>query len=227
MGERGRGGHKPQKFETDPGEGALNFFPVLRLARALACALALPWAAAAPAPAPAVEVANLRTNQVRPGNGSPAWLETTLSLNVRPAGGGPAPVVSAVRVAVLLAFELPGPAGAARRTHAYAAAVECVALEPGRAEVRFYLPPEILKRDQIRGDPKFWGVELTAGGEALPAARTAYSANLGTPAARTEFQRRWAPAATANDGILQPQHLTPFALEYPRSTPSVVRRELR
>lgn len=205
----------------------LNFFPVLRLARALACALALPWAAAAPAPAPSVEVANLRTNQVRPGNGGPAWLETTVALNVRPVGGGPSPVVSSVRVAVLLAFELPGPAGAARRTHAYAAAVECVALEPGRAEVRFYLPPEILKRDQIRGDPKFWGVELTAGGEALPAARTAYSANLGPPAARTEFQRRWAPAATANDGILQPQHLTPFALEYPRSTPSVVRRELR
>ena len=62
---------------------------------------------------------------------------------------------------------------------------------------------------------------------ALPAARTAYSANLGPPAARTEFQRRWAPAAAANDGILQPQHLTPFALEYPRSTPSVVRREPR
>lgn len=205
----------------------LNFFPVLRLARALACALALPWAAAAPAPAPSVEVANLRTNQVRPGNGGPAWLEATVALNVRPVGGGPSPVVSSVRVAVLLAFELPGPAGAARRTHAYAAAVECVALEPGRAEVRFYLPPEILKRDQIRGDPKFWGVELTAGSEALPAARTAYSANLGPPAARTEFQRRWAPAATANDGILQPQHLTPFALEYPRSTPSVVRRELR
>ena len=200
---------------------------MLRLARVLACTLAFPWAMAAPAPAPSVEVVNLRTNQVRPSNGGPAWLETTLSLNVRPPGGGPAPVVAAVRVALLLAFELPGSAGGPRRTQAYAAAVECVALEPGRAEVRFYLPPEILKRDQIRGDPKFWGVELIAGGEALPAARTAYSANLGPPAARTEFQRRWAPAAAANDGILQPQHLTPFALEYPRSTPSVVRREPR
>ena len=198
-----------------------------RLVRALACALALPWASAAPAPAPAVEVVNLRTNPVRPGNGGPAWLETTVSLNVRPAGGGPAPVVSSVRVAMLLAFELPGPAGGPRRSQVYAAAVECVALEAGRAEVRFYLPPEILKRDQIRGDPQFWGVELTAAGEALPAARTAYSANLRLPAARTEFQRRSAPVATANDGILQPQHLTPFALDYPRSTPSVVRREAR
>ncbi len=215
------------KFERDPGKGALNFFPVLRLACVLALTVALPWAAAAPGPAPVVEVANLRTNQVRPGSGGPAWLETTLALNVRPAGGGPSPLVSAVRVAVLMAFELPGPAGGARRTQVYAAAVECVALEPGRAEVRFYLPPEILKRDQIRGDPKFWGVELTAAGEALPAARTAYSANLVTPAARAEFQRRWAAAAAANDGILQPQHLTPFALEYPRSTPSVVRREAR
>lgn len=215
-----------EKFERDPGKVALNFFPVLRLARVLACTVALPWAAAAPAPAPSVEVANLRTNQVRPGNGGPAWLETTLSLNVRTAGGGPAPAVSAVRVALLLAFEVPGPAGGPRRTRAYSSTVECVALEPGRVEVRFYLPPEVVKRDQIRGDPKYWGVELTVGGEALPAARTAYSANLGTPAARTDFQRRAAPAAEANAGILQPQHLTPFALEYPRSTPSVVRREV-
>lgn len=205
----------------------LNFFPVLRFTRVLACVLALPWAAAAPGPAPSIEVMNLRTNQVRPANGAPAWLETTLALNVRPTGGGPSPVVSAVRVALLMVFELPGPAGGPRRAQVYASAVECVALEPGRTEVRFYLPPEILKRDQIRGDPKFWGVELVAGGESLPAARTAYSANLGPPAARTDFQRRWAAAAAANDGILQPQHLTPFALEYPRSTPSVVRREPR
>ncbi|MFZ9747460.1 MAG: hypothetical protein ACO3G4_12605 [Opitutaceae bacterium] len=201
---------------------------MLRLTRVLAFSLVLPWAAAAaPGPTPSVEVVNLRTNQVRPGNGGPAWLETTLSLNVRPSGGGAFPVVSAVRVALLMAFEVPGPAGGSRRTQAYAAAVECVALEPGRAEVRFYLPPEILKRDQIRGEPRYWGVELTAGGEALPAARAAYSANLGAPAARTEFQRRWAQAAAANDGILQAQHLTPFALEYPRATPSVVRREPR
>ncbi len=198
-----------------------------RLARVLACLLALPWVVAAPAPAPVVEVVNLRTSQVRPGNGGPPWLETTLSLNVRPAGGGPAPLVSAVRVSLLLAFEVPGPAGGSRRTQAYAAAVECVALEPGRVEVRFYLPPEIQKRDQIRGDPKYWGVEITAGGEALPPARTAYSVNLASPAARTDFQRRLAPAAVANEGILQPQHLTPFALDYPRSTPSVVRREAR
>ena len=200
---------------------------MLRLTRVLACLLACSWAAAAPAPAPVVEVVNLRANHVRPGNGGPVWVEITLSLNVRPAGGGPAPAVSAVRISPLLAFEVPGAAGGPRRTQAYASAVECVALEPGRAEVRFYLPPEVVKRDQIRGDPKYWGVELTAGGEALPAARTAYSANLGTPAARNDFQRRAGPAAVANDGVLQPQHLTPFALEYPRSTPSVVRREAR
>lgn len=198
-----------------------------RLTCVLACVLALPWAGAAPGPGPAVEVMSLRTNRVRPPNGGNPWLQTTLALNVRPPGGATSPVVSAVRVALLMAFDLPGPAGAPRRAQAYAATVECVALEPGRVEVRFYLPPEILKRDQIRADPSFWGVELTAEGEALPAARTAYSANLGAPAARTDFQRRWAAAAAANDGILQPQHLTPFALEYPRATPSVVRREPR
>jgi len=29
----------------------------------------------------------------------------------------------------------------------------------------------------------------------------------------------------ANDGILQPQFLTPFVNEYPRATPSFVRRD--
>jgi hypothetical protein len=44
-------------------------------------------------------------------------------------------------------------------------------------------------------------------------------------AARRAFQAAVAAAAAANDGLLQPQYFTPFALEYPRATPTFVRRE--
>jgi hypothetical protein len=122
---------------------------------------------------------------------------------------------------------LPGPVGGERRLEYYRAEAECVALEPGRADVRFYLPPEIVKRDQLHGDPKYWGVELTAEGKPVPAAKGAYSTTLSTSDMRKNFQKRAATGAASNDGLLLPQYLTPFVNEYPRATPSFVRKELR
>jgi hypothetical protein len=150
-----------------------------------------------------------------------------VTLIVKPAAGNAAQMLSRVRVAVLIGFELAAVAGGERRFEHYRGDAECVALEPGRAYVRFYLPPEILKRDQVHGDPKYWGVEVMAGGKAVPAARGAYVHTLSTPEQRKNFQTRGGAAAAANDGILQPQFLTPFMHEYPRDTPSFVRREAR
>jgi hypothetical protein len=109
----------------------------------------------------------------------------------------------------------------------YRAEVECVALEPGRADVRFYLPPEIVKRDSVHGDPKYWGVEVAVEGRALPAARAAYSTSLAGAEQRKNFQKRGAAAAAANEGILVPQYFSPFVNEYPRSTPAYVRKDSR
>lgn len=136
-------------------------------------------------------------------------------------------MVSRVKVALLVAFELPAPAGGERRLDFYRAETECVALEPGRSDVRFYFPPELVKRDQLHGDPKYWGVELAVGGKVVPAGRGAYAATLTAMDARQNFQQRGGKAAAANDGLLQPQYLTPFANEYPRATPSFVRRDGR
>jgi hypothetical protein len=132
-----------------------------------------------------------------------------------------------VRVALLIGFELPARAGGERRLEHYRADAECVALESGRADVRFYLPPELVKRDQLTADPKFWGVELAVAGRAVPASRNAYSPSLSGAESRKAFQSRGGAAAAANDGLLQPQYLTPFINEYPRATPSFVRREGR
>jgi hypothetical protein len=175
-----------------------------------------------------VEVMTVKFTNVRAPTGSNGtWLEGDITLNVKPVVGNPSQMVSRVRVSLLVGFELPGTAGGERRLEHYRGEAECVALEPGRANVRFYLPPEIVKRDQLHADPKYWGIELTVGGRAVAPARAAYVAALATAEQRKNFQTRGGAAAVANDGILQPQFLTPFANEYPRATPSFVRRDAR
>jgi hypothetical protein len=182
----------------------------------------------APTHAREVEVATVNFTNVRAPTGSAGtWLETEIALNVKPVAGNPSQMVSRVRVALLLGFELPAKADGERRLEHYRAEAECVALEPGRAYVRFYLPPELVKRDQLRGDPKYWGSEIAVAGRALPPARAAYSSTLATAEQRKNFQTRAGPAAAGNDGILQPQYLTPFVDSHPRATPSFVRRDAR
>lgn len=175
-----------------------------------------------------VEVATVNFTNVRAPTGSiGTWLETEIRLNVKAVSGNPRQMVSRVQVSVLLGFELPAPAGGERRLEHYRAEAECVALDPGQAYVRFYLPPELVKRDQLHGDPQYWGVELAVAGHALPAARTAYSVSLPTPEQRKNFQTQAGTDAAGNDGILLPQFLTPFVNEHPRRTPSFVRRDAR
>ena len=174
-----------------------------------------------------VEVSLVRFAAVRAPNGaSEPWLGTEVVLNVMPPPSAPGRVVSRVRVALWVGWELLEPVGGAARVEYYRAEAECVALDSGRADVRFYLPPELVKRDRLHGAPKFWTVELAVAGRALPPSRSASSAPLAAdPAARRAFLATAAAAAPVNDGLLQPQYLTPFALEYPRATPSFVRRE--
>lgn len=175
-----------------------------------------------------VEVTTVRFMNVRaPQGGNGTWMEADVQLNVKPGPNAPRDIVSRVRVALLIGFELPAVGGQERRIEHYRADAECVALEAGRADVRFYLPPELVKRDQLHGDPKYWGVELAVGGRAMAASRNAYAATLANAEQRKNFQARGGAAAAVNDGLLQPQFLTPFWNEYPRATPTFVRREGR
>lgn len=219
-------------FERDPAPVSHNFFPFpaspptmrpfIRLLF-LVLGLATSTAVAAEVEVTAVKFVNLRA----PGGTTGNWFEAEVAVTAKPAPGSTGQMVSRVKVTLLMGFELPGSAGGERRLEHYRADAECVALEPGRANVRFYLPPEIVKRDQLHGDPKYWGVEIAVGGRPVPPSRAAYAPALAAPDQRKNFQTRGGAAAGANDGLLLPQYLTPFALEYPRATPSFVRREGR
>jgi len=124
--------------------------------RAFRCGAAFAFAALATALGQEIEVTAVRFNSVRTASGAGAngpWFETGVVLNIRPPAGSPGRMLSRVRVALLLGFELPAPAGGERRIENYRAEAECVALDAGRAEVRFYLPPEIVKRGDAEKFP--------------------------------------------------------------------------
>lgn len=195
---------------------------MLRLVLSAICLLAV----VLPGRAQEVEVTAVRFNRVRPSIGANAnWLEAAVALNVRPSPGSAGQMVERVRVALLLGYEVTASRGE-RRAFYYRSDAECVALESGRTDVRFYLPPEIVRRDQVQ-EPRWWGVELSVGGRPVPAGRAAYPAALATAEQRRSFQTRAGADAVANDGVLLPQYLTPFANDYTRATPSFVRREPR
>ena len=92
-----------------------------------------------------IEVSSVKFANVRaPGGAAGNWLEADIALSAKPAAGGsgtPSLMVSRVRVALTIGCELPATGGGERHTEYYRAEAECVALEPGRADVRFYLPP--------------------------------------------------------------------------------------
>jgi hypothetical protein len=202
--------------------------------RGLTClrlVLACLWVGLGTVVAQEVEVTSVTFTSVRAplGGNSGNWIEAEVGLTVKPVAGTPGQMVSRVRVALLVGYDLPPTvAGGQRRLDHYRAEAECVALEPGRADVRFYLPPELVKRDQLHADPKYWGVELAVGGRSLLASRAAYAVALGSAEQRKNFQTRGSASAAANDGILLPQYLTPFANDNRRgSAPSFVRKDAR
>jgi len=187
------------------------------------CPAVLPTLTAQPAADGAqVEIRRVQFNTIRPPNGGGSWLEAVVELNVSAGSGGGAYARFADRVRVSLSLSV------RKRSEGfefYRSSAEAVALEAGRAAVRFYLPPEILAREQISTDPFAFLVELAVGGRPV-AGETGMLASpvLSAPEVQRNFRDRVAQAAPMNDGILVPQYESPFADSYGGDTPSFVRR---
>jgi len=195
----------------------------LMCAGILAIAAVVPTFAQSKAPAE-VEVSGVKFNTIRLPNSSSAWYETSIELTAKPT---PASVrfTGRVKVALDLGLEITAPGGK-KEVGFYRASAELVALETGRSIVRFYLPPEVVKRDAIRGDAKYYYVELTVDGQALPPTKDNVSfTTLGNPQVLDSFRSKIASDAAVNDGILLPQYLTPFFADSSRPSPSFVRME--
>ncbi|HSI07497.1 MAG: hypothetical protein ACAH89_01470 [Rariglobus sp.] len=177
-------------------------------------------------PAPAAAPVEVATVKFRPVAGG--WFEAEVEVQAKP---GPVAVanrnfVNRVKVTFNLGvISVKAPQGATLPDTFYRASAEAVAIETtGRASFRFYLPPEIVKRDQVTGPQRFYLVELSVGGQALPLTKNDVPTNFTTAAFIEGFRSKVSGEASANDGILLPQYLTPFA-SGGTNTPSFIRTE--
>lgn len=204
--------------------------------RALLCvgvaafaALASSFAQTAPAVTPPpIEVTGVKFNPIRAGSG--AWYETEVEIQARPgAGADNKQFINRVKVTLNLGIiSVKAPAGAKTPDTFYRASAEAVAIEAsgGKTMFRFYLPPEIVKRDQITGDQKFYLIELFVDGKALPLTKYHYpAASFTKPEYVESFRSKVSGEAGANDGIMLPQYLTPFAFTGSPPAPSFIRVE--
>lgn len=165
-----------------------------------------------------VEVAQVRFERLRS-----AWYEADVEVDVRSAPENPTRFVDRVRVRLNLGFRVT-PGG--ERFAFYQAESTAVTVEQGKAHFRFYLPPEVVKRDRLSGPADFWAVQLTVGGEAMPVSRRQVSPSLPNPTVLENFLARVANEAATNAGVLVPQFLSPFAeADFGRGTPSFIRPE--
>lgn len=187
------------------------------------------FAQTAPAPAtpPPVEVMSVKFNPIRGGSG--AWYETEIEIQARPGvGADNKQFLNRVKVTLNLGiFSVKAPAGSKVPDTYYRASAEAVAIEAGGSKTvfRFYLPPEIVKRDQITGDQKFYLIELAVDGKPLPLTKYHYLSTSFKPEIIESFRSKVSGEAGANDGILLPQYLTPFAFSGSPPAPSFIRVE--
>lgn len=150
------------------------------------------------------------------------WLEVNVEVNVKAtqATQDNRSFLNRVKVTLTLGFQV---SVDKNKLSFYRASAEAVALELGRSNFRFYVPGEIVKRDSLNGEAKFYAVELVAGGKAVTPQKSSYSTSS-IPNLQT-FLAKAAGESAGNDGVLLPQFLTGYAFDNNRPSPTIVRPE--
>lgn len=157
--------------------------------------------------------------------GSDAWFEADVELDVKPGGKLVADkFVNRVRVTLSIAMDVADAKGATSLSY-YRSSAEALALEGGKANFRFYFPPEIVKRDKLRTPVAHYAVEIEVGGKVQDPVKASWSASITSAALLQSFLNRSASDSIANEGLLIPQFLTPFAADTQRRAPTFVRKE--
>ena len=172
-----------------------------------------------------IEVAAVRFNNVNPpgGGAAGAWHEVEIEIKIKPEATKDASrFVNRVRATLTLGTEV---VGSAKRIDFYRATAEATTLEVGSSFIRFYLPAEIVRRDSLRGESKYYAVELAVAGQVLPMGKANHTANPAVMPSVQTFLVKALSEAPANDGVLLPQYLTPFANDATRPAPAYVRPE--
>ncbi len=164
-----------------------------------------------------LEVLRVDFDLVKQEGAPDPWYEIAIAVSVEQGEAKPGAnprFADDITVSIALATEVNRDRG--RVYEFYASRVEYPALEVGQHLIRFYLPPEIVKRDRVRGEPFAYEIEILSPdglGYSL------VSRNLQAPAALQRFHSQLAANKSAGSAFV-PQHKTPFAWLYPRDTPN-------
>jgi len=176
-------------------------------------------------PADDVEVSSIRFSKERADLTRETWLEMAVTVRVK---GNSDPTATDRRfldqlgLQVALATQVGG--GSSSKFNYYQLRVEATAVERGEAVFRFYLPPQVLKRDGVGTPQPFaYAVELSVAGRPVAPGRGQVSSNLQDAARLQRFWELVEEQSSVNDGVLLPQYATPFRDEYDGDTPVLKR----
>jgi hypothetical protein len=145
--------------------------------------------------------------------GRDAWLETDIRLDVKPGGKlVSGEFVDRVKVTLSIGCEAFDSKGQKSLVF-YRSNIELISLEGGKpGMVRFYLPPEVVKRDNLRADVKYYVIEVEAKGELQKPVKASAATEFTTPDSLKNFLNKVSSESGANEGILMPVSYTHLTL---------------
>lgn len=89
----------------------------------------------------------------------------------------------------------------------------------------FYVPYDIVERNNLPKEPKYWVIELTVNGQEMPMAKENTSRTIKDRATlESFFSNVVSGQATQNEGIMVPEYLSPYG-PIDRSPPAFIRKE--
>lgn len=166
-----------------------------------------------PAALPAQADAPLKVNRVKFNNNvNPFdWNNMEIELEAQRTPGTASEYVDDIEVTVTLAYEQDDAEGFLM----FRSSVEIITLQVGDSRlITFWLPYDVVERYDLDNEPKYWIVDLSVAGQVLPVEISdkgeRFSRNITTPQVLSSFRSRADAEASANDGVLRPQYLSPY-----------------
>lgn len=142
--------------------------------------------------------------------------------------------VDKIKVTVTLAYEVAaakkssagGAVGAEDRYAFYRSSVTIMTMEKNTTgSVFFYLPGEIVKRDQLKQEPYAYSVDLEVDGTSLPPSKTSVSRLLLSETQYKGFKEMADRGVLNTTGVLRPQYLVATEA-LPATTPTLIREDI-
>ena len=105
----------------------------------------------------------------------------------------------------------------------YQAEVTLATLERGKTKrVSFFLPEDIVERDQLDNEPEYWTIDIEIGGRSLKATPKRLSRSIKDLEMLEKFRRAYSSKVQATDGILVPAHRSPYGYGFGEREPAPV-----